>query len=195
MNRRRFLEEIAALSALLPGLTLLPGASETFAADVHGRAQAAGGLRTLGVQQAATLRQVAELLLPETDTIGATRAGVTGFIDVLLTEAMLQEHRDRFLAGLAAIDARSQSLYGSDFAAAQREQQLALVAALDAQLPVRSLSRAQAAAQARAPVSAEGGYAMVKGLVLFAYFTAPPVAKDLINAPIIPGRYDGCVPV
>jgi hypothetical protein len=195
MNRRQFLEDIAAVSALLPGLALLPGTREAFAADVHGRAQAAGALRTLNPAQAATLRQVAELLLPETETIGATRAGVTGFIDVLLTEAMLEEHRDRFLAGLAAIDARSQSQSGAGFAAAPREQQLALITALDAQLPVRSLSRAAVAAQERAPVSAEGGYAMLKGLVLFAYFTAPPVAKDLINAPIIPGRYDGCVPV
>jgi hypothetical protein len=45
------------------------------------------------------------------------------------------------------------------------------------------------------PVTAEGGFALLKSLVLFAYFTSEPVAKGLINAPIIPGKYDGCVPL
>ena len=42
-------------------------------------------------------------------------------------------------------------------------------------------------------MNAARGYALVKQLVVFAYFTSEPVAKGLINAPIIPGRYDGCV--
>jgi gluconate 2-dehydrogenase gamma chain len=195
MNRRQFLEDIAGLSALLPGLSLLPGTVEAFAAGVHARASSVGTARTLSPAQEATLRLLAELLLPETDTIGASRAGVSGFIDVLLTEAMLPEHRERFLAGLAAIDACCQALCGKGVAAAPRAAQEDLLHALDAQLPVRSPSRAELAARARAPVTAEGGYAWLKGLVVFAYFTAEPVARGLINAPIIPGRYDGCVPV
>jgi hypothetical protein len=42
-------------------------------------------------------------------------------------------------------------------------------------------------------MNAERGYELLKRLVVFAYFTSEPVARELINAPIIPGRYDGCV--
>jgi Gluconate 2-dehydrogenase subunit 3 len=125
--------------------------------------------------------------------VGARAVGVNRFIDLLLTESMLEADRDRFLEGLAAIDARSQSLYGAAFVAARATEQAALIGALDARLPTRAPTAAQRAALAREPVTAERGYATVKQLVVFAYFTSEPVAKGLINSPVIPGRYDGCV--
>jgi len=196
MNRRQFLEEIAGIAALVPGLALLPGSyPEAFAQAVHARAKATPGLRTLTPLEDATVSRIADLLLPETDTVGATSVGVDRFIDVLLTESMLAVDRQRFLEGLAAIDARSQSLYGVAFKSARGEQQQSLVRALDSQLPVRSPTPAEAAQLAKEPVTAERGFALLKGLVVLGYFTSEPVAKELIKAPIIPGRYDGCVPV
>lgn len=190
MRRREFLEAIAGISALLPGLTL--GLDpEAFAQTLHVRAAAGGALRTLSPPQDAAVSAIADILLPQTDTIGAAQVGVNRFIDLLLTEAMLAADRERFLAGLAAIEARSQSDFGAPFASLGRQQQQSLVRALDERLPTAEEVRAQA----RAPVSAEGGYALVKRLSVLAYFTSEPVAKDLIRAPIIPGRYDGCVPV
>jgi len=196
MDRREFLEAIAGVSALVPGLSLLPAlCQESFARELHERAQAAGGLRTLSPAQNATVSSIAELLLPETDTVGARAVGVNRFIDLLLTEAMLETQRDRFLEGLAAIDARSQSLYGMPFTSAAGPQQQSLLRSLDEQLPQRHQTPAETAALEREPVTAEGGFAMLKRLVVLAYFTSEPVARKLIRAPIIPGRYDGCVPV
>jgi hypothetical protein len=194
MQRREFLEAIAGLSALVPGLALLPGASEAaWARDAHARAQAAPQLRTLNAVQDATVSAIAELLLPETETIGARSVGVTRFIDLLLTEAMLPAHRDRFLDGLAAINARCQAEHGASFHTAPREAQESVMRALDVRLPAPT--PAETAAAARAPITAEGGFAQLKALALYGYFTSEPVARGLINAPIIPGRYDGCVPV
>jgi hypothetical protein len=106
---------------------------------------------------------------------------------------MLERDRDRFLAGLAAIDARSRSLYGAPVASARKQDQQALIRSLDEALPARSPTRVEQAALDQQPVTAERGYELLKRLVVFAYFTSEPVAKGLINAPIIPGRYDGCV--
>lgn len=179
---------------MVPALALLPAIDRgAFAATVHARAQAAGALRTLNPAQDATLDAIAEMLLPQTDTVGAHAVGVNRFIDLLLSESMLDADRDRFLQGLAAIDARSQSLYGAAFVAARRADQESLVSALDAQLPLNALRAAERAALERQPVTAESGYAALKQLVVFAYFTSEPVSKGLIDAPIIPGRYDGCV--
>ena len=184
MDRREFLESIAGLTALLP-----------FAATLHARAAAAAELRTLSREQDAAVRCIAEILLPQTDTAGATEVGVNRFIDLLLTESMLERDRARFLEGLAAIDARSRALCGAPVAAARREDQEALIHYLDEQLPARPPARSEQAALDRQPVTAERGYELLKHLVIFAYFTSEPVAKDLIDAPVIPGRYDGCVSV
>jgi hypothetical protein len=189
MDRREFLESIAGISALLPGLSL----HQALAGSLHAHAQAATGLRTLSAPQDAALSCIAEILLPQTETVGATQVGVNRFIDLLLTESMLERDRDRFLAGLAEIDARSRSLYGAPVASVRRQDQEALIRSLDEALPARSPTRAEQAALERQPMTAERGYELVKRLVVFAYFTSEPVAKDLINAPIIPGRYDGCV--
>lgn len=193
MDRREFLESIAGISALLPGLSLLPLQQQAFAAALHARAGAAAGLRTLSREQDAAVSCIAEILLPQTDTVGATAVGVNRFIDVLLSESMLERDRARFLEGLAAIDARSRSLCGAPVASARRADQEALIHALDEQLPARPATKSEQATLDRQPVSAERGYQLLKQLVVFAYFTSEPVAKDLINAPIIPGRYDGCV--
>ena len=182
MDRREFLESIAGISVLLP-----------FAAELHARAAEAAGPRTLSAAQDAAVSCIAEILLPRTDTVGATQVGVNRFIDLVLTELMLERDRDRFLEGLAAIDARSRSLYGAPVAAARRTDQEALIRALDGQLPPRPPTNAEKARLDAQPVSAERGYELLKGLVVFAYFTSEPVAKGIIDAPIIPGRYDGCV--
>ena len=196
MDRREFLEAIAGISALVPGLSLLPGSSQqAFAQGVHARAKAAANLRTLSPQQDATVTCIAELLLPQTDTVGATAVGVNRFIDLLLTESMLEAYRDRFLEGLAAINARSQLLYGAPFISVRKEEQESLMRALDVHLPEPHPTPAEAAALAKKPITAEGGFALLKQLAVLAYFTSEPVAKGLIKAPIIPGRYDGCVPV
>jgi Gluconate 2-dehydrogenase subunit 3 len=193
VDRREFLESIAGISALLPGLSLLPLQQQAFAAGVHARASAQTGLRTLTPAQDATVSCIAEILLPQTDTVGATEVGVNRFIDLLLTESMTERDRERFLEGLAAIEARSRSLHGVPVVSARKEDQEALIRSLDETLPPRSPTRAEQAALDRQPMTAERGYELLKRLVVFAYFTSEPVAKDLINAPIIPGRYDGCV--
>jgi gluconate 2-dehydrogenase gamma chain len=194
VDRRQFLESIAGFSALVPGLALLPvAAQQAFAEELHARARSAAALRTLSAAQDATLGCIAEILLPQTDTVGARGVGVNRFIDLLLTESMLDAERDKFLAGLDEIGARSQALYGAPVAHASREQQQSLVAALDARLPARSPTPAERRALAMAPMTAERGYATLKQLVVLAYFTSEPVARGLIKAPIIPGRYDGCV--
>ncbi|TLZ25185.1 MAG: gluconate 2-dehydrogenase subunit 3 family protein [Gammaproteobacteria bacterium] len=111
MQRREFLEAIAGTSGWVAALSLLPLPDRAaFAQGVHARAKASPGLRTLNREQGALVTSIAEALLPRTETVGATDVGVTRFIDLLLTESMLERDRDRFIAGLAAIDVKSQSL-------------------------------------------------------------------------------------
>jgi hypothetical protein len=196
MQRREFLEAIAGISASVAEFSLLPLPDRVaLAQGVHARAKEAPGLRTLNREQGALVTSIAEALLPRTETVGATDVGVTRFIDLLLTESMLERDRDRFFAGLAAIDAKSRSLHGAAFLSIHREEQQSLLAELDSHLPPPNPTPAEAAALAREPMSAERAFWMLKRLAVFAYFTSETVTRELIKAPIIPGRYDGCVPV
>lgn len=83
----------------------------------------------LDAHQNETVVVLSELIIPETDTPGAKAVKVNEFIDWVLKDA---DERDRkeFVKGLAWMDARSQELFGADFAAAAPEQQTALLTIL-----------------------------------------------------------------
>ena len=72
---------------------------------------------------------LSELIIPKTDTPGAKAALVDRFIDMLLDGAERSD-RERFLSGLAWLDARSEALYGSNFVAASPAQQVGLLTKL-----------------------------------------------------------------
>ncbi|HWE24927.1 MAG TPA: gluconate 2-dehydrogenase subunit 3 family protein [Myxococcales bacterium] len=179
MRRREFLEIVAGVSTL------------ALAQQLHAAARTGVRLRTLSEQQNSTLSALADALLPESDTPGALTLGVDRFIDLLLTESLIERDRNRFLAALEAIDERSRSRSGAVFPSLSEEQRHALLSELDGALPTPGAKEPK-----DAPMTAARGYAMVKRLVVYAYFTSPPVAKELLKTyPIIPGRYDGCLAV
>lgn len=70
-----------------------------------------------------------ELIIPETDTPGAKAAMVNRFIDQVLADAAPAQ-RDAFLGGLAWIDERSRSEFGTAIEAASVQQQTALLTRL-----------------------------------------------------------------
>lgn len=72
---------------------------------------------------------ITELIIPQTDTPGARAAMVNRFIDRVLADAAPAE-RAAFLRGLAWIDTRSRVEFGKDIAAADVEQQTALLTRL-----------------------------------------------------------------
>jgi len=72
-----------------------------------------------------------ELIIPATDTPGATAAQVNRYIDEVLAEAKPAD-RDAFLQGLAWLDMRSEARFNKQFVNALSEQQIELLQALDA---------------------------------------------------------------
>ena len=87
--------------------------------------------RTLTPDQRGTVEAIADIIIPETDTPGARAAGVDQFVDAMLTDYYPAKQRDRFLAGLARVDARAQRQHSLPFAKLSREQQTAIVLDLD----------------------------------------------------------------
>ena len=129
-------------------------------------------LRALDAQQSELVATIADLIIPTTDTPGARAAGVHQFIDLTLAEWLDAADRDRFLAGLADVDARAQSAYGAPFIQCSAPQQTALLRALDNDF-----------------------FQMMKRLTLVGYYTSEIGANQELHYQIIPGRYDPCYPL
>lgn len=72
---------------------------------------------------------LAELIIPETDTPGAKAAKVNEYIDMVLAEAK-PELREKFLQGLAWVDARSEERFRSPFVNASPPRQIELLTSL-----------------------------------------------------------------
>ena len=87
--------------------------------------------RTLTPDQRGTVQAIADIIIPETDTPGARTAGVDQFVDAMLTDYYPAKERDRFLSGLARVDARAQRQHKLPFHQLTREQQTAIVLDLD----------------------------------------------------------------
>ena len=94
---------------------------------------------------------VAETIIPETDTPGARAAQVDHFVDTLLSDHFAPADKERFLTGLARLDARARRMHQKGFAELTAAQQSAIVGELD-RLAFREETLATATPEA-APLS------------------------------------------
>jgi hypothetical protein len=89
--------------------------------------------RVLTARQNDAVVALSELIIPDTGpapgTPGAKAARVNRFVDSVLHDAQPTD-RDKFVKGLAWIDARSMTLFGRDFLAASAADQTALLTRL-----------------------------------------------------------------
>ena len=70
---------------------------------------------TLDLDQANLLAELAETIVPKTKTPGATDAQVTQTIDDTLNLIVSDEEKQRFLDGLAQVEAESNQQFGKKF--------------------------------------------------------------------------------
>jgi hypothetical protein len=129
MHRRELFRLLAA-GAALPALNSTAMAT-TLAMLREAQSAPSAPLRTLDPHQNATVIAMSETIIPQTDTPGAKGAKVNEFIDVILTDWATDAERQRFLAGLADVDARSTALYGKPLVDCAPAQQEALLRAMD----------------------------------------------------------------
>jgi gluconate 2-dehydrogenase gamma chain len=87
---------------------------------------------TLADPQLDLVAAISDHIIPRTDTPGARDAGVQRFVDVILTKYYAPAERQRFLTGLADIDAQSRKAHGKPFLETTPAQQVALLTEIDA---------------------------------------------------------------
>jgi hypothetical protein len=193
LDRREALKFLAAGAAA----SALPAPVLAAFREIHANLSQTSAFRVLNAHQDATVSAAAELLLPATDTPGAKAARVNEFIDHILADWYPEEDRAIFLKGLADMDVRTQKLFGKDFVSANADQQAEVFRALGEEMAAALIGVAAAPAGYRgsAPEPADNFYAMFRELTLTGYFTSEIGMTQQLHEEIIPGRFDGCVPM
>ena len=160
--------------------------------DARALVQTQVGQRTLGRHQYDTVTAIAEMIIPRTETPGATDAGVPAFIDLIVTEWYSDEQRAHFLQGLADVDVRAQHRFGKNFVACSPDEQAETLRALGAQLIAdAALAKVQPDFDGDRKPS-DNFYQMLRSLVLTGYYTSEAGATAELNYQIIPDHFDAC---
>ena len=84
----------------------------------------------LNAHQNETVIALTDLIIPETDTPGAKAAGVNRYFDLFLKESPA-EQTQHLIAGLGWLDRHANQKYGHAFAGCPKDQQIAILEALD----------------------------------------------------------------
>lgn len=170
MNRREALSSVA----LLLGGTII--GSSAFLSGCKANPDAAAGV--LSAADMSLLNDIAEIIIPTTNTPGAKAAKVGEFMGVIVTDCYDAKDQKVFKDGLAA--------FASKFSAANAEAQQKMVVDLDAEA-----KKYQETKTAEQPTH---HFTMIKQLTLWGYFSSEIGATQALRYVAIPGKYEGCVP-
>lgn len=143
----------------------------------------------LTTHQVDTVAEIAEIMIPRTDTPGAKDVGVPAFIDLMLKQTYEEEDRVRFVTGLNEFEARAEREYQRPF--------LKLDAATRAALVQRVHDETLAEERTRRPTPRvrRPFILLTKELTLLGFFTSEVGVRQILQYDAVPGAYHGCVPL
>ena len=136
--------------------------------------------------QALVVEDAAERLIPETNTPGATSAGVGELIEATLRDCYDETARQHFLAGVDALNRDARAAHSLDFPACSVQQQSALLEKLAAALPKHDET---------APKGPEPFFLTLRELTIVGFCNSRLGATRVLSYEPIPGHYHGCVAV
>jgi hypothetical protein len=182
MTRR---QAIARVTALLGGAALVGGSGLLRAAvAADAREYRESGL--FSREDVAWLDEVAETLLPETDTPGAKDAGAGPFMALMVTDVYAPDEQQVFRDGMRTLEEACRAEFGTGFLEAAAAERLVLLERIDREQHAWMDARAD-----DAPVHY---FRMMKELALLGYFTSEVGYTQAMRYVETPGRFDPCTP-
>jgi len=181
MNRREMLQR----AAVLFGGTLV-GADSLFAKNVNWDALEYGpdakGVGLFDKKQVRLLNEIADTIIPTTDTPGAKAAKVGQFMAVIVSDCYEPEEQKRFMEGLVTLQATCEKNHGKTFLKCTPEQRTALLNTLD-----KEQQEYQKSKKSSEP---NHYFRVIKDLALWGYFSSEIGATQALRHVEIPGRYE-----
>ena len=154
-------------------------------------------------QDVALFNEMAEVIIPQTDTPGAKAANVGEFIAVAVADCYPPTLQTTFNQGIKKIDEESHADFGQPFLSLNSGQREALFTRLDTQAKkANSAAGIWNGIATEKPSRWEPGtdeptphyFTLLKQLTLYGFFTSKVGATKVLRYVAIPGRYDGEYP-
>ena len=181
MNRRDALSRVA----LLLGGTIIGG--EVFLSGCTNADKKLGQSLDFTPDDIAYLDEVAETIIPRTDTPGAKDAKVGQFMTVMVKDCYDEKNQKIFLEGMTKLNEASKKKFnGNGFMKLTPEQRKELLTELDKEQKDHTKNKKK---------DDEPHYfTQMKQLTLLGFFTSEPGATKALRYVAVPGRFDACVP-
>ncbi len=133
----------------------------------------------------AFLDEVAETILPATDSPGAKEAKVGMFMTVIVKDCYPEADQKVFVAGMQKLNDVCKQKNGKVFLDCTPEQRHDLLVALD--------KEQKDYMTAKKKDDPSHYFRMMKELTLWGYFTSEPGATKALRYVAVPGKYQGCI--
>ena len=144
----------------------------------------------LSVSQRKMTEQLAELIIPRTDTPGAIDAGVPVFIDQIVSSWYTPTEQRIFLEGLASLDASCQQQWGKPFTACDTQQQTHVLEQAEA-ASASYMQKASSAHIRDTPDEQSPFFHKLKLLTVLGYYTSEVGSQQELSYNPVPGKYVG----
>jgi hypothetical protein len=175
---------------LLGGVVSSPVASAVLGDEVLIPEDDSWRPKTLSDQQTRVVSAIAERILPATNTPGAREALVDRFIDLMLTDWYDDAARERFLYGLADLEASSKSTFERPFLELSAEDQVSLLEPLDrdgVEARIEAARDVGSFSVAQLPF-----FAMMKEMTLVGYYTSKVGLLEELDYEGFSGSFEAC---
>lgn len=179
MNRREALERVA----LIFGGTVIGGAAFLQGCKTSDKS---AFVFSLTPEQITLLDEIAETIIPTTNTPGAKAAKVGEFMQVMVTDCYEEKDQQIFIEGLSKIDEATKAKYSKAFMDVTAEERTALFNEINKELKAYNDSKKEG--------DPNHYFAMMKQLTLLGYFTSEIGATQALRYVAVPGKYEGCIP-
>jgi hypothetical protein len=181
MNRRDALSRVA----LLVGGSIVGGTAFLEGCKPGDKKINIGGL-PLSAENISFLDEVAETIIPATNTPGAKAAKVGAFMNTMVTDCYDENDQKIFVEGIAAIEKACDKLHGHGFMNASPEHRKEVLTAIDKEQKEYNASKKTG--------DPNHYFSLMKQLTLLGYFTSEVGATQALRYVAIPGKYEGCIP-
>lgn len=131
------------------------------------------------------LNEIADTIIPETDTPGAGVANVGEFMAIVVTDCYSLQEQKVFVDGIEELDKVCHHEFGKKFIECDQKQRTRLLTMLDAEQKVHMENKKND--------NPAHYFRMMKELTLLGFFTSETGATQTLRYIKIPGKYDGCV--
>lgn len=136
------------------------------------------------VKDVALLDEIAETIIPETDTPGAKAAATGAFMALMVQDCYTPDEQKVFLDGLKTVDQIAADKYAKKFIDLNKDQRKALLMEVDKENKGYDKSKNG---------DKPHYFRMMKELTMLGYFTSEVGATQQLTYVEVPGRWDACI--